>query len=88
MVFMCGHINEGVRALNPENYVEVEVVKKAEADIDEASDADAACLADVETEAELVEAEEVEIVEAVTDEETAEPAEEAETAETEDAKNE
>lgn len=86
MVFMCGHINEGVRALNPENYVEVEVVEKTDAD--EASEEEAVCLAEVENETEVVEVEEVETVEAVTDEEVAEPAEEAETAEAEDAKNE
>lgn len=86
MVFMCGHINEGVRALNPENYVEVEVVEKTDADED--SEEEAVCLAEVENETEVVEVEEVETVEAVTDEETAEPAEEAETAEAEDAKNE
>ena len=86
MVFMCGHINEGVRALNPENYVEVEVVEKTDAD--EASEEEAVCLAEFENETEVVEVEEVETVEAVTDEEAAEPAEEAETAEAEDAKNE
>lgn len=86
MVFMCGHINEGVRALNPENYVEVEVVEKTDAD--EASEEEAVCLSEVENETEVVEVEEVETVEAVTDEEAAEPAEEAETAEAEDAKNE
>ena len=86
MVFMCGHINEGVRALNPENYVEVEVVEKTDAD--EASEEEAVCLSEVENETEVVEGEEVEPVEAVTDEEAAEPAEEAETAEAEDAKNE
>lgn len=86
MVFMCGHINEGVRALNPENYVEVEVVEKTDAD--EASEEEDVCLAKVENETEVVEVDEVETVEAVTDEEAAEPAEEAETAEAEDAKNE
>lgn len=84
MVFMCGHINEGVRALNPENYVEVEVVEKTDAD--EASEAEPVELAEVE--AEVVEVEVDEMVEADEAEETSEPEADAETAEAEDAKNE
>ena len=86
MVFMCGHINEGVRALNPDNYVDVVVVDKAEADTDEASEAEPAELAEVE--AEVVEVEVEEMVEADEAEETSEPESDAETAEAEDAKNE
>ena len=84
MVFMCGHINEGVRALNPENYVEVEVVEKTYAD--ESSEAEPVELAEVE--AEVVEVEVDEMVEADEAEETYEPEADAETAEAEDAKNE
>ena len=88
MVFMCGHINEGVRALNPDNYVDVVVVDKAEADTDEASEADPAEFAEVESETEVVEVEVDEMVEADEAEETSEPESDAETAEAEDAKNE
>ena len=88
MVFMCGHINEGVRALNPDNYVDVVVVDKAEADTDEASEAEPAELAEVEAETEVVEVEVDEMVEADEAEETSEPESDAETAEAEDAKNE
>ena len=87
MVFMCGHINEGVRALNPDNYVDVVVVDKAEADTDEASEAEPAELAEVEAETEVVEVEVDEMVEADEAEETSEPESDAETAEAEDAKN-
>ena len=88
MVFMCGHINEGVRALNPDNYVDVVVVDKAEADTDEASEAEPAELAEVEAETEVIEVEVDEMVEADEAEETSEPESDAETAEAEDAKNE
>lgn len=88
MVFMCGHINEGVRALNPDNYVDVVVVDKAEADTDEASEAEPAELAEAEAETEVVEVEVDEMVEADEAEETSEPESDAETAEAEDAKNE
>ena len=88
MVFMCGHINEGVRALNPDNYVDVVVVDKAEADTDEASEAEPAELAEAEAETEVVEVGVDEMVEADEAEETSEPESDAETAEAEDAKNE
>ena len=88
MVFMCGHINEGVRALNPDNYVDVVVVDEAEADTDEDSEAEPVELAEVEAETEVFEVEVDEMVEADEAEETSEPESDAETAEAEDEKNE
>ena len=89
MMFMCGHINDAVRALNPDNYVMIEVIeslKPAKREKAEAAVVEPVELAEVE--AEVVEVEVDEMVEADEAEETSEPESDAETAEAEDAKKE